>query len=136
MPRKLRKSTKKPSLPSLKEKFPSEHAEQVGFVNWFRTRFEGVLIFAVPNGEKRAIKVAERLKAEGVVRGIPDLFIPEWNLWIEMKRVKGGRLSPEQKEIIGYLESIGQTVLVGKGAKHASELVLKYIQEKGLHSFK
>jgi hypothetical protein len=120
----------------LKEKFPSEHQEQVGFVNWFRARFSGVLIFAIPNGEKRAITVAKRLKVEGVVRGIPDLFIPEWCLWVEMKRVQGGRLSPEQKNMIGYLESIGQTVLVGKGSKHASELVLKYIQEKGLHSFK
>ena len=123
-------------MPSLTTKFPFEHEEQVGLVNWFRERFAGVLIFAIPNGEKRAIKVAKRLKAEGVVSGVPDLFIPEWNLWIEMKRVKGGRRSPEQKEIIGYLESIGQTVLVGKGAKHASELVLKYIQEKGLHSLK
>ena len=120
----------------MKTKSPSEHQEQVGLVNWFRGRFEGVLIFAIPNGEKRAITVAKRLKAEGVVRGIPDLFIPEWNLWVEMKRVQGGRLSPEQKNMIGYLESIGQTVLVGKGAKHASELILKYIQEKGLHSFK
>ena len=106
----------------------------MGFVNWFRARFDGVLIFAIPNGEKRAITVAKRLKAEGVVRGIPDLFIPEWCLWIEMKRVKGGRLSPEQKEIIGYLESIGQTVLVGKGAKHASKLILEYVEENSLHA--
>jgi hypothetical protein len=44
--------------------------------------------------------VAKRLKAEGVVRGIPDLFIPQWNLWVEMKRKTGGRLSPEQKSMI------------------------------------
>lgn len=120
----------------MKEKFPSEHQEQVGLINWFRVKFNGVLIFAIPNGEKRAISVAKRLKAEGVVSGVPDLFIPEWNLWIEMKRVKGGRLLPEQKEIIGYLESIGQKVIVGKGAKHASELILKYVKENGLHGFK
>lgn len=103
-------------------------------MNWFRERFNGVLIFAIPNGEKRAISVAKRLKAEGVVRGVPDLFIPEWNLWVEMKRVQGGRLSPDQKNMISYLESIGQTVIVGKGARHASELILNYVKENYLHS--
>ena len=99
--------------------YPSEHDEQVGLVNWFRGRFRGVLIFAIPNGEKRAISVAKRLKAEGVVSGIPDLFVPQWKLWVEMKRASGGRLSPAQKETIEYLERIGDTVIVGKGARDA-----------------
>lgn len=103
-------------------------------MNWFLERFNGVLIFAIPNGEKRAISVAKRLKAEGVVRGIPDLFIPEWDLWVEMKRVQDGRLSTEQKDMIGYLEGIGDTVIVGKGARHASELILNYVKENYLHS--
>jgi|TARA_B110000211_G_scaffold57297_1_gene64014 hypothetical protein len=85
-----------------------------------------VLIFAIPNGEKRAITVAKRLKAEGVVRGIPDLFIPQWNLWVEMKRVSGGRLSPEQKGMIGYLEGVGHKVIVGKGAADASKQILEF----------
>jgi len=106
---------------------PTEHAEQVGFVQWFRARFPRVLIFAIPNGEKRNISVAKRLKAEGVVRGVPDLFIPEWNLWVEMKRAKGGRLSPEQKEMIVYLEEIGHRVLVGHGAENASRQVLEWL---------
>ena len=73
----------------------SEHSEQVGFVNWFRAKYPHTLIFAIPNGEKRSISVATRLKAEGVTRGIPDLYIPACNLWVEMKRATGGRLSPE-----------------------------------------
>jgi hypothetical protein len=85
-----------------------------------------VLIFAIPNGEKRSITVAKRLKAEGVVRGIPDLFIPQWNLWVEMKRKTGGRLSPEQKSMISYLEGVGHKVIVGKGAGDASKQVLEF----------
>ena len=104
----------------------SEHSEQVGFINWFRARYPKVLIFAIPNGEKRSISVATRLKAEGVVRGIPDLYIPSCNLWVEMKRVKGGRISPDQKKIISYLESVGHTVIVGKGAGDASKQVLEF----------
>jgi hypothetical protein len=116
--------SKKP-LPS-----PTEHQEQVGFVNWFRGRFPHVLIFAIPNGEKRAISVAKRLKAEGVSPGVPDLFVPEWGLWIEMKRATGGRLSAEQKDMITYLEGIGQKVIVGKGAGAASRQVLEWLDTK------
>lgn len=105
---------------------PSEHSEQVGLINWFRLQYPNVLIFAIPNGEKRAITVAKRLKAEGVVRGIPDLFIPQWNLWVEMKRESGGRLSPDQKSMITYLESIGNTVIIGRGAADASKQILEH----------
>jgi len=108
----------------------SEHSEQVGFVNWFREKYPKVLIFAIPNGEKRAISVATRLKAEGVTRGIPDLYIPSCNLWVEMKRVKGGRISPDQKKIISYLESVGHTVIVGKGATDASRQVLEFFDAR------
>lgn len=106
--------------------YPSEHDEQVGFVNWFRAKFSGVLIFAVPNGGKRSISAGKKFKAEGVVAGVPDLFIPAWNLWVEMKRESGGRLSPDQKEMIAYLERIGHCVIVGKGAADASKKILEF----------
>ena len=118
------------TLISVSKTSPSEHSEQVGFINWFRVKYPQVLIFAIPNGEKRAITVAKRLKAEGVVRGIPDLYIPAWNLWVEMKRISGGRLSPEQKGMIQYLEGIGQKVIVGKGAADASRQILEFLEEK------
>jgi len=118
------------TLISASKTSPSEHSEQVGFINWFRVKYPNVLIFAIPNGEKRAITVAKRLKAEGVVRGIPDLFIPQWTLWVEMKRISGGRLSPEQKGMITYLEGIGQKVIVGKGAADASRQILEFLEEK------
>ena len=105
---------------------PSEHDEQKGLINWFREKFPGILIFAIPNGEKRSISVAKRLKAEGVVRGVPDLYVPAWNLWIEMKRQKGGRVSAEQRDWHDYLRSIGHTVIVGKGAADASAQVLRW----------
>ena len=120
------------TLISASKTSPSEHSEQVGFINWFRVKYPNVLIFAIPNGEKRAITVAKRLKAEGVVRGIPDLFIPQWTLWVEMKRISGGRLSTEQKAMIQYLEGIGQKVIVAKGAADASKQILEHLKEKEL----
>ena len=125
-----RRKTSAVTLISASKIYPSEHDEQVGFINWFRAKYPQVLIFAIPNGEKRAITVAKRLKAEGVVRGIPDLFIPQFNLWVEMKRISGGRLSPEQRAMIVYLEGIGQKVIVGKGAADASRQILEFLEEK------
>lgn len=109
----------------------SEHTEQVNFVNWFEYQHPGVLIFAIPNGGARHIVAAKKLKAEGVKKGIPDLCVPAWNLWIEMKREKGGKLSKEQKEIKAYLESIGHTVIVGHGFKDAKEKVDLFKQLTG-----
>ena len=122
MKRKRMSST----LISITKTYPSEHDEQVGFVNWFRTRFPKVLIFAIPNGGKRSIGAGKKFKAEGVVAGVPDLFIPAWDVWVEMKRKTGGRLSPEQKGMIRYLEGIGQKVIVGKGAADASKQILEF----------
>lgn len=106
---------------------PSETEEQEGFVNWFRAKFSGVLIFAIPNGGHRAISTAKRLNAEGVVPGIPDLHVPAWRLWVEMKRVKGGKLSAEQEAMILHLEGLGHKVVVGKGAEDASAQIVEWI---------
>jgi hypothetical protein len=69
------------------------------------------------------------MKAEGVRPGVPDLFVPEWRLWVEMKRQKGGRLSADQKDWITYLEAIGDTVIVGKGANDASRQVVRFLDD-------
>lgn len=90
-----------------------------------------MLIFAIPNGDHRAITTAKRLKAEGVVAGVPDLFIPQWDLWIEMKRREGGRLSEDQLRIIAHLQLVGHHVIVGKGAEDASRQVLAWVENKG-----
>ena len=111
-------------------KYPSESEEQIGFLRWFEGRFDGVWIFHIPNGGHRAISVAKKMKAEGVKAGVPDLYVPVWKLWIEMKRKKGGRLSPDQKDWIEYLEGIGDTVLVCNGATYASRQVLEFLQER------
>ena len=110
---------------------PSEHAEQVGFVRWFRTKWPRVLIFAIPNGGKRSITTAKLLVKEGVVAGVPDLFIPAWGIWVEMKRQKGGRLSADQEGLINYLESVGHHVVVGLGALDASEKLLRLLKMDG-----
>jgi hypothetical protein len=114
----------------VKNEIPTEHEEQRAFVKWFRQHCKGVRIIAIPNGGARSISTAARLKAEGVSAGVPDLFIPEWNVWIEMKRKKGGVVSPEQTDWIAYLRSIGYLVLVCKGAEVAKQHILEFCNEE------
>ena len=97
----------------------TEDQEQMLFVQWFRRQYPTIRIFSIPNGGARHPAVAAKLKATGTSAGIPDLFIPAWSTWVEMKRAKGGRLSEVQKDWIAYLESIGHKVLVGHGFEDA-----------------
>jgi hypothetical protein len=109
---------------------PTEHVEQREFVSWFRKTHKGVRIFAVPNGGARNITTAARLKAEGVTSGVPDLFIPAWLMWIEMKRQKGGVVSPDQTDWIAYLRGVGHLVIVSKGAEDAKNQIMGFKNEK------
>lgn len=100
----------------------NEDQEQARLVQWFRRTHRGVRIFAIPNGGHRHPAVAAKLKVTGVMRGVPDLFIPEWCVWIEMK-TKGGRLSPDQKDWIEYLSTHGYTCIVAFGADDAIQQI-------------
>jgi hypothetical protein len=102
---------------------PSEHLEQVRLVSWFRRSYPGVRVFAVPNGGGRSMAQGASLKAEGVTPGVPDLCIPAWNLWVEMKRESGGVVSPVQKDWTAYLEGIGHRVIVGRGFEDATRQI-------------
>jgi len=101
----------------------SEHEEQRELVKWFRQTYRGVKIYAIPNGGHRNKIVAAKLKAEGVLPGVSDLHVPAWNLWIEMKREKGGRLSPDQKSWGEYVEALGHTFIVGNGFEDARKKI-------------
>jgi len=111
------------------DRIPTEHEEQRELVRWFRQTHRGVRIFAIPNGGQRSIAAATRLKIEGVSAGVPDLFIPAWKLWIEMKRVKGGTVSAEQKDWLKYLEEVGYCVKVCKGAEAAKEQITAFFNQ-------
>ena len=103
----------------ISEVIPSEHSEQATFVTWFELMHPGVRIMAIPNGGVRHWGTAKKLKAEGVSKGVPDLFIPAWRMWIEMKRRKKSSTSAEQKSWHEYLISIGDTVIIARGCDDA-----------------
>ncbi len=100
---------------------PTESDDQSAIVAWWRLQYPSIWIFAIPNGAflfgadwQRGRQMA-RLKREGLTPGIPDLLIPEFLTWIEVKREKGGVVSVEQSTAHNYLRGIGHTVIVGRG---------------------
>jgi hypothetical protein len=112
---------------------PFEAAEQATFVKWWAWQYPKVLLYAIPNGtflfgdsDRRAGQMV-RLKAQGLVPGMPDLHCPQWRLWMEFKRLSGGRLSKDQVLIIERLRAIGDTVLVPHGAEAAISQVREFL---------
>lgn len=109
---------------------PTEHQEQRHVCAWLTARSIGY--FAMPNAAKRSVRVAAMLKAEGMVKGAPDLVLlpaprlePLARVAIEMKRQKGGRVSPEQKAFHERMRAAGWIVLVAHGAGDAIAQLLR-----------
>lgn len=78
-----------------------EHDLQVSCIKWFRLQYPKLLIYAIPNGGARNVVVASKLKAEGVLSGIPDIHIPiaskgYHGLYIELK---SGKNKPTENQI-------------------------------------
>lgn len=110
---------------------PTEHEEQSDFVGWFELQFPTVRLYAVPNGIRTGFKQAIKAKREGMRSGVPDLHIPAWDLFIEMKRTIGGTVSPEQKDWHYYLtEHCNKTVIVAKGCQDAVNKVMQFLDSK------
>jgi len=84
---------------------------------------------AVPNGGFRHKKTAVSMKRTGVKAGIPDILIfsrPKDNsagVAIEMKRLKGGRVTPEQEAWHTKLRGHGWKVFVCRGAGAAIDCI-------------
>ena len=115
---------------SQKSTIPYEDDEQIAFVKWFRANYPMVLIWSTPNGGHRNKSVALKMKLTGQTPGVPDLFIPEWRLFIEMKRQKGGTVSPEQKAIMAELVRVGYVCQVCNGYAAAKDFVLSFVDAK------
>lgn len=115
---------------------PTEHTEQVALMIWARSRSRTVPawgnLFAIPNGGARHLLTAKRLKAEGTSAGVPDLFLA-WpaggrpGLFVEMKRAKGGRVSPEQTVWQDRLLAAGYAVSVCHGFDEARRTIDAYL---------
>lgn len=94
----------------------NEHQLQVACVNYFRIKYPNYLIFSIPNAGKRSVRAGVYYKAEGLVAGVPDLFVPEpcgyfAGLFIEMKtESKSSKPTPAQEAMMQKLRARGYSV--------------------------
>lgn len=112
-----------------------EHWEQVVFVRnakcWLPEQLKD-LIFAIPNGGVRHIGTANKLKQEGVVAGVPDIFFEHSRLGyhglrIEMKKKDGGYASDSQRKMLANLNKAGYYAIVCHGADEAMQVLRTYM---------
>jgi len=90
------------------------------------------LLHSIPNGGKRNIREASRLKKEGAKAGVSDIFLPvarkEWHgLYVELK-VKGGKTSDNQKWWIAETTKQGYLSVVCFGWIEAKEVIEGYLE--------
>jgi len=113
----------------------SEHSTQVAFAEWCKWNEakhpELQLAFAVPNGGKRHVWTAMKLKAEGVRAGVLDWCMPVpiggYNgLWIEFKFGKN-KLTDDQEKYAKLLEQYGHCVAVCYTVDEAIRVTLEYL---------
>lgn len=112
------------------EIIPLEEEEQMAVVGYLEAL--GYLYHASPNGGKRHIVTAMKLKRLGCKPGFPDIMVFEPimhngtvtpGIAIEMKRLKGGKVEPEQAQWIAKLSSRGWYAKVCCGAEEAIQFI-------------
>jgi len=128
-----------PTAALIIESYWTEHQHQVRFVDWCKFespaawRLKASQIYAIPNGGHRKPAVAAKLKAEGVVAGVPDLHLPiaagrEHGLYIEMKR-PGERPTAAQLVRMTQLRKNGYRTVVAEGWRAAVEILTDYLEQ-------
>lgn len=119
----------------------TEHQHQVALMRRVALAKKGYpeleMLYAIPNGGARNVVVAKKLKAEGVMAGVPDLHIPVarqgfHSLYIELKAPKG-RVSDTQVAFGEKLATCGNLVVVAWGWEAAFGVILWYLTGKQKH---
>lgn len=113
-----------------------EHKIQCACVRWFRYQYPNLsmLLFSVPNGGQRNAVTGAKLKAEGVVAGVADLFlsVPRGDyhgMYIEMKAGKNTQ-TESQKEFQRRVESVGYKYVVCRSFDDFSSDVDEYLENR------
>ena len=124
-------------MTAIRTRIPTEDEEQIALMRWAALATpahpELRLLFHIPNGGSRGKAEAGRFRAMGVKPGVPDLFLPVprsgfHGLFVELKRTKGGRVSPEQEEWLRALVDKGYMARVCPGWEAASRAILAYLE--------
>lgn len=118
------------------EKTPPESWEQEQFFRWVYANQVKWPELQLCNGSMNGVRVSAKqragLKMQGLRPGVPDIDLPvkrgEYSgLRIELKRVKGGAVSVDQKKFHHLLAEQGYRVEVCKGWREAVDTMVQYL---------
>lgn len=109
----------------------NESLIQRSCVMWFRLCYPDSVIFAIPNGGNRSAVTGAMLKAEGVLAGVPDLFIMAargdvHGLFVEVKTAKGV-VQQSQIDFADKAHKAGYSVAVVRSFDDFREIVTEYM---------
>lgn len=118
---------------------PSEADEQALLFEWMdyaTVKYpELILAYHIPNEGRRSLRGGYELKRQGMRKGVPDICLPFSNgryhaMYIEMKRLRDGRVSDEQRWWNKRLNEAGNKAVVCKGFDEARQAILDYLAGK------
>lgn len=139
-----------------------EHKESIALIKWRDLHLgkhpELETLIHIPNGGKRNIRVAQKLKAEGTRAGVSDYLLPvsrevRWQdnrpvqygqhpivrmiprngLWIELKAGKNKPTDP-QYEWLHLMRDQGYAAEWAVGWFEASQLILAYLNQESIET--
>ena len=125
---------------------PFEESEQRALIKWAagkliiidsdygkKERLSNYMVASM-NAGKRGRRQGANLKRQGMQAGFPDisLHLPRKSyhgMFVELKRIRGGRLENEQKVWIARLRAVGYHAVVAHGWVKAKEMIEDYLGE-------
>ena len=128
------KKTYKKSAAKRKPTPESESNQQELVIKYLRLAYPDALYCASAGGMRTSYLQAIKMKRTGYVKGFPDLFIYEprgefYGLAIEMKKVKGSKIEPEQLQWQEQLRNRGYCSYICKGNEEAIKIIDEYFNE-------
>lgn len=105
---------------------PTEQQESESLAAYLRVK--GYKFTHVPNetgSDPAARRRAIRMKRAGTSKGFPDylIIVKDTLLFVELKRKKGSKTSPEQREWLEQLSKTGAHCIIARGAHEAIEYI-------------
>lgn len=91
-------------------------------------------LFAIPNGGSRNLVEAYHLKQQGVKKGVSDMMLAypangAHGLWIELKRNRKAKLTPEQERWLEEMNKLGYVAKVAYGFDDCCLIIEDYLRK-------